>query len=386
MSNINSPSYNIAQWLLKELNKVSPPKGLYIKNSLELVDTLKNITLDDDDILVSFDVINLFPSIPIDKSISAMDEWLSQNNLNCDLKNLYIETTKLCMNHSFFQFNNVYYKQTFGTSMGNPLSPLMAELFMSKFELELKDIGCLPNVWIRYVDDIFAIMKYNEVDKLLNILTNKEASINFTVEVETNKKLPFLDIEVERNENKLEFAVFRKNTTTTRFITSDSYNPVQHKSAVFHSLIHRLISLPLNIKNYTTEYNYIKNVALVNGYPQNLVDNIIKKKLNKKFLNESTTLYKQTENEQLKYTKVMYVPEITSKLEKVYKKHGMKIVYKNQPNLGNLLGNTKDKIDNLNKSGIYKISCNDCDKIYIGQTKRSINTRFKEHVSHTKYN
>ncbi|KAJ8954527.1 hypothetical protein NQ318_000760, partial [Aromia moschata] len=50
-----------------------------------------------------------------------------------------------------------------------------------------------------------------------------------------------------------------------------------------------------------------------------------------------------------------------------------------------LLGNPKDKIDNNEKSGIYEISCNDYDQKYIGQTKRSILTRFKEHMAHLKY-
>ena len=40
----------------------------------------------------------------------------------------------------------------------------------------------------------------------------------------------------------------------------------------------------------------------------------------------------------------------------------------------------------MQKSGIYQISCDDCNEIYIGQTKRTIKTRFKEHISHIKYN
>ncbi|KAJ8945974.1 hypothetical protein NQ318_017090 [Aromia moschata] len=50
-----------------------------------------------------------------------------------------------------------------------------------------------------------------------------------------------------------------------------------------------------------------------------------------------------------------------------------------------LLGNPKDKINNNEKSGIYEISCKDCDQKYIGQTKRSILTRFKDHMAHLKY-
>lgn len=37
------------------------------------------------------------------------------------------------------------------------------------------------------------------------------------------------------------------------------------------------------------------------------------------------------------------------------------------------------------ESGIYEISCRDCDQKYVGQTKRSIWTRFKGHVAHLKY-
>lgn len=47
--------------------------------------------------------------------------------------------------------------------------------------------------------------------------------------------------------------------------------------------------------------------------------------------------------------------------------------------------NLKDKFDNLNKSGIYKIDCLNCNNSYIGQTKRSLQVRFKEHIADTKY-
>lgn len=51
-----------------------------------------------------------------------------------------------------------------------------------------------------------------------------------------------------------------------------------------------------------------------------------------------------------------------------------------------ILGYTKNKIENLHKSGIYEFKCDDCEKTYIGQTKRNIKQRYKEHFSHIKYN
>lgn len=50
-----------------------------------------------------------------------------------------------------------------------------------------------------------------------------------------------------------------------------------------------------------------------------------------------------------------------------------------------MLPSLKDKVPSTQKSGIYKIDCQDCSRIYIGQTKRSIETRFKEHLAHLKY-
>lgn len=57
----------------------------------------------------------------------------------------------------------------------------------------------------------------------------------------------------------------------------------------------------------------------------------------------------------------------------------MQIVYKSENKLSNLLGTTKDLTPANKKSGIYSIKCNDCEKTYYGQTKRSIEQRLKEH-------
>ena len=64
----------------------------------------------------------------------------------------------------------------------------------------------------------------------------------------------------------------------------------------------------------------------------------------------------------------------------------MQLVFSNNNKLENNICNLKDEIPTLQKSGIYQISCGECDKVYIGQTRRSIHTRFKEHIAHIKYN
>lgn len=56
------------------------------------------------------------------------------------------------------------------------------------------------------------------------------------------------------------------------------------------------------------------------------------------------------------------------------------------PNITNLLGNTKDKPEQLKQPGIYKVTCPHCLKVYVGQSKRYVEKRFSEHLRCIKYN
>lgn len=62
---------------------------------------------------------------------------------------------------------------------------------------------------------------------ILNILNIRWPTIKFRSDREKNGKLPFLDVEIIRTAEKLEFAVYRK----PGYIPADSYCPQQHKTA-----------------------------------------------------------------------------------------------------------------------------------------------------------
>jgi len=47
---------------------------------------------------------------------------------------------------------------------------------------------------------------------------------------------------------------------------------------------------------------------------------------------------------------------------------------------------SKENTNRTNPNGIYKLQCNTCNRVYIGQAGRSINIRYKEHIRYIKYN
>jgi hypothetical protein len=100
-----------------------------------------------------------------------------------DTVNSYGELTKMCMQENSFQFNVHYDRQTFDTSMENALSQFLANIFMAELQTRLSKLKIFPKVWIRYVNDIFCIMKKNTIDRMLVIMMKRcHNTIKFTHE------------------------------------------------------------------------------------------------------------------------------------------------------------------------------------------------------------
>ena len=164
---------------------------------MDLIKKLEEVKIERDDVLVSFDVTSLFPSIPLDKVVINLEKWLSSLYFSKFEISEYVALTKLCILHNAFKFGENFYIQNNGLAMGNPLSPFLANLFMSEFETHItSSFPWMYKSWNRYVDDIFCIVKEKHLDDSLNLLNIQDKNINFTMEIEKSDYLPFLDLRI----------------------------------------------------------------------------------------------------------------------------------------------------------------------------------------------
>ena len=84
VSMIGSPFEKISKTLipiLLKLRTVQGRSGLYAKNSRELKEKSKNWRVERSEILFSYDVKNLCPSIPIDKALELVEKLSENENL-----------------------------------------------------------------------------------------------------------------------------------------------------------------------------------------------------------------------------------------------------------------------------------------------------------------
>ena len=76
------------------------------------------------------------------------------------------------------------------------------------------------------------------------------------------------------------------------------------------------------------------------------------------------------------YVTTPFVNQIATKLKLVSNKYNFDTGFSNRNKTNIFFNKLKDKDDiGLRSNVVYNISCKDCDKVYIGQTKRYLKTR-----------
>jgi hypothetical protein len=135
---------------------------------------------------------------------------------------------------------------------------------MTYFENQCKNkFKYFQRIWLRYVDDVFAIFDNSKenIPNFLGELNSQFETIKLFVEEEKNLSLPFLDSKISRNNNKLRFSIYRKPTHTDKYIPNDSNHHIPQKLAPFHTMINRLLSIPMSTKDFKTVLKHIENTA-----------------------------------------------------------------------------------------------------------------------------
>ena len=117
------------------------------------------------------------------------------------------------MSESLILFDQQFYEQHDGVSMGSPLRPTLTNVFLCHHEktwLQNCPSEFKPVIYRIYVDDTFLIFgSKHHIEKFRNYLNRQRKKIKFTSETENGNSIPFLDIKITRNNNKFMTSVYR---------------------------------------------------------------------------------------------------------------------------------------------------------------------------------
>ena len=113
------------------------PNTLF-KNASEFVELISSIKLGKYESQVLFDVISLFTSVPLKTAKTIMANRVGDDCTLGERRSLAVpelmEASDICLQSSFFVYNDIIYKQIFGLPIGSPLSPIIENMVMEEIE------------------------------------------------------------------------------------------------------------------------------------------------------------------------------------------------------------------------------------------------------------
>ena len=105
-------------------------------------------------------------------------------------------------------------------AMGLPLGPLTPNTFMCNDEKQPETKNKMLEVYKCYVDDMLSIMTHvKTASEFLMTLNSSHPSIDFTIDLKENCRLPLLGMQVMRNGCSLNTKVFQKPTDSGLLLT-----------------------------------------------------------------------------------------------------------------------------------------------------------------------
>ncbi|XP_071086306.1 uncharacterized protein [Haliotis cracherodii] len=203
---------------------------------------------------------------------------------------------------------------------------------------------------------------------LLNHLNAQQPRMQFTMEEEADRQLPFLDVRVQKDsDNKLHTSVYRKPTHTGQYLhnSSNHMHPPQIKRGI----------IAHHPQQLQTELNHFRHVFTnFNNYPTSLVEQTI----------NSILSPRQRPPRQQTAPFVISLPYIGTASHQVRRllKHHANIdtVFQRIRTIQNILSangkpSTSKKEDPA--GAVYHIQC-DCGDSHVGETSRPLPIRIKE--------
>ena len=136
LSAIGTPTYKLAKFLLPFLTPLT-------QNDYTVTDSFhfpEEICKQDPNLYIaSLDVNSLFTNIPLDETIDICIDSLYKDDENTPKipKDVFRKILTIATKESFYMFNNKFYKQIDGVTMGSQLGPVLANIFMCNFENKL---------------------------------------------------------------------------------------------------------------------------------------------------------------------------------------------------------------------------------------------------------
>ena len=206
----------------------------------------------------------------------------------------------------------------------------------------------------------------------MSSLNNFHKNLQFTFEEEQEDKIAFLDVLIHKQKNgTFHFSIYRKQTHTDRYLNFNSFHARSHKISVIDSLVTRALKI-CSGSDLQLELTHIEQVLQENDYPPSII---------RKRIELLQSRNGNSNSDDIPRLILPFMGDITYKIVRILKNRlNLQFGYLTGEKMSKLLFNHKERSKDV-ISGIYSLSCKNCDQCYVGETSRDISIRIKEHLA-----
>ena len=443
VSDCGSESYRIAEFIDHYINPLSQKHASYVKDTYSFVEELASLTIPQGSFLFTVDVDSLYTNIDTHLGLQALKDTFALYPDPLRPDSFILKLLEITLTKNDFEFYDKFYLQICGCAMGRKYSPSYADIYLARWEEKAFSM-CqkTPLVYKRYLDDLFGVWTHSEEDfnAFINVLNNQHPKIKLKQNLQPSQ-VEFLDtvvfqIPTPEGASKLATRVFFKETDRHALLHKQSFHP-RHtfKGLIKAQLIrfHRICTFKKHVEEATKT---LFNALYPRGYSKRFL-RTIKNQVASVFARDPQAYRVQRDVEHspviplvITYATdtILFKRQITDNFNTAVsicpelEKYRLITALKRNPNLQDLLVHTKLRTDTRNRnpavingnggepvmrrfkyifnthSGqgkpigqpcspntvnlVYCLICQQCRKLYIGETGGEFKTRAKQHLYH----
>jgi hypothetical protein len=263
VSNCLGPCEKIGEFIDFFLVPLVQKQNTYLRDTKDAIRKIEQLKLPKNCLLVTIDCIGMFTNVLQNEVETEVIKTLTETNSGIYFPKMppihHMEALlKLVLQRNCFSFNEKFYLQTTGVSMGQKCSPELCDIMFHSLENKFISLSDKIFKWYRYRDDIllFWIGDEHELNDFISRINSMHPTLKFTYDW-SKTEINFLDLTIYKdvrftNTQVLDIKCFSKPCDTFQYLSRNS----SHPNACFRGMIKGEAIRYIRNSSSETEYKH----------------------------------------------------------------------------------------------------------------------------------
>jgi hypothetical protein len=156
----------------------------------------------------------MYTNIPTEELPNLLLNIMETQSIDTEYSRHILILIQIILHQNYFQHKKELFQQKEGLAMGAPTSSILSEVYLQNLEhnsifkimMEQKIVA-----YFRYVDDILIVYDKDKtnISHMLDLFNNLHPKLKFTMELEEDMSINFLDITIHRLPTGVYASIYR---------------------------------------------------------------------------------------------------------------------------------------------------------------------------------